>query len=128
MQTSQAIARLAGPVLCAVGLGMLINRMNYRVLAGQALATYPFIYLSGLLALIAGLAILNLHSAWTSDWRSLITALGWLLSGVGVFRIVAPQFVVFVGTAVISHEGFFTGAGIVLLALGGFLTMKSYAA
>ena len=26
MQTSQAIARLAGPVLCAVGLGMLINQ------------------------------------------------------------------------------------------------------
>ena len=38
------------------------------------------------------------------------------------------QFVNFVGTATVAHAGFFTGAGIVLLALGGFLTFKGYAA
>lgn len=127
MQKSQAIARLIGPVFGAVGLGMLTNGATYRVMGGQFLATYPFIYFSGILFLITGLAILNVHNVWTPDWRSVITVLGWLLCISGVFRILAPQLVVFLGMAVLAHSGFFVGAGIVLLALGGFLTFKGYA-
>jgi hypothetical protein len=127
MQKSQAIARLIGPVFCAIGIGMLTNQATYRTMAGQFLAGFPFIYISGVLALVAGLAILNMHNVWTRDWRSLITALGWVMSAVGVYRIVAPQFVNFVGTSVLMHDGFFTGAGIVLLAIGGFLSFKGYA-
>jgi hypothetical protein len=127
MHKSQAIARLIGPVLCAIGLGMLTNGATYQVMAGQFLATYPFIYFSGILILVAGLLILNNHHVWTPDWRSVITVLGWLMCIGGVFRILAPQLVVFLGTAVLAHNGFFVGAGIVLLAFGGFLTFKGYA-
>jgi hypothetical protein len=127
MQESQAIARLVGPVLGAVGLGMLTNGATYRVMGEQFLATYPFIYFSGILALVAGLAILNIHHVWTPDWRSLVNALGWLMCIGGVFRILAPQLVVFLGTAVLAQSGFFIGASIFLLALGGFLTFKGYA-
>ncbi len=128
MQKSQFIARLTGPVFCAIGIGMLANQTVYRQMAGQFLAGYPFIYFSGILALVGGLAILNAHPDWTRDWRSAITLLGWLMTMVGVYRIIAPQFVNFIGTTVVAHSGFFTGAGIVLLALGGFLTFKGYAA
>jgi hypothetical protein len=127
MHKSQAIARLIGPVLCAIGLGMLTNGATYHVMAGQFLATYPFIYFSGILILVAGLLILNNHHVWTPDWRSVITVLGWLMCIGGVFRILAPQLVVFLGTAVLAHNGFFVGTGIVLLAFGGFLTFKGYA-
>jgi hypothetical protein len=128
MQTSQSIARLMGPVLSVIGIGMLTNQATYREMAGQFLAGYPLIYFSGILALPAGLAILNAHHVWTRDWRSQFTLLGWVLAMAGSFRIIAPQFVNFVGTAALAHEGFFVGAGIVLLALGGFLTFKGYAA
>jgi hypothetical protein len=128
MQTSQFIARLTGPVFCAIGIGLLSNQTTYREMAGQFLAGYPFIYFSGILALVGGLAILNAHHDWTRDWRSLITLMGWTMSIVGVYRIIAPQFVNFIGTGVVAHSGFFTGAGIVMLALGSFLTFKGYAA
>ena len=128
MQTSQAIARLSGPVFSAIGIGMLTNQAVYREMGGQFLNGYPFIYFSGILALVGGLAILNAHHVWTPDWRGLITAIGWLMTIGGTFRIIAPQFVNFLGTAILVHEGFFPGAGIVLLALGGFLTFKGYAA
>jgi len=127
MQTSQAIARLVGPVFSAIGIGMLANDATYRQMAAQFLAGYPFIYFSGILALVGGLAILNTHPDWTRDWRSAITLLGWLMTMVGVYRIIAPQFASFIGTSVVAHDGFFTGAGIVLLGLGGFLTFKGYA-
>jgi uncharacterized membrane protein len=124
--SSQTIARLVGPVLVMIGVGMLANGPTYRVMAGQFLAILPLIYFSGILMLVAGLAILNAHPQWTSDWRSVVTAVGWILTCVGAFRIMAPQFANFIATAVVANGGFFTGAGVVLLALGGFISFKGY--
>jgi hypothetical protein len=126
MQKSQQIARLIGPVLCTIGIAFLVNPDAYRHIAEQFLATSAYIYISGVLLLTAGLAILNAHPLWTADWRSLITLAGWLATTAGVWRILAPNFVPFVGAAIIAHPNFFFGAGIVLLALGGFLTFKGY--
>ena len=84
------------------------------------------IWAFGLLALTGGLYILNVHNLWTRDWRAVITAIGLVLTCVGAFRIIAPQFATFISTAVITSAGFFTGLGIVLIALGAFLTFKGY--
>jgi hypothetical protein len=128
MHQSLTIARLVGPVLAAIGIGMLANQATYREMAAQFFGGLPFIYFSGILALLAGLYILNVHNLWTRDWRSLITAVGWFMTCVGVFRILAPQFAVFVGGGIVAASGFFIGAGVVLLALGGFITFKGYVA
>ena len=107
---------------------MLANGATYRQMAAQFLSAYPFIYFFGVLALVSGLAILNVHHAWTADWRSAITLIGWLLTCIGAFRIVAPQFVVFVAGSLLTQQGFFWGAGIVFLAFGSFITFKGYVA
>ncbi|HSP49095.1 MAG TPA: hypothetical protein VLN61_02715 [Pseudolabrys sp.] len=113
--------------MAAVGIGMLVNQATYRE-AAQFVGGLPFIYFSGILALVTGLYILNVHNVWAPDWRSAVTAVGWLLTCVGAFRIVAPQFSSFVASAIIANGGFFIGAGIVLLGIGGFITFKSYVA
>jgi hypothetical protein len=128
MQKSLIIARLVGPVLSAIGIGMLVNQPSYREMAAQFFGGLPFIYFSGILALVGGLYILNVHNIWTRDWRSLVTAVGWVLTCVGAFRIIAPQFATFVASALIASAGFFTGLGIFLLAVGGFITFKGYMA
>ena len=126
MQPSIIIARLLGPLLATVGIGMLTNTETYRIIGQQFLSTYAIIYLSGIIILSFGLTILNVHNVWTRDWRSLITLIGWIFTTAGVWRIIAPQFVPFVGGAILANHGFFTGAGVVLLALGGFITYKGY--
>jgi hypothetical protein len=126
MQNSLVIARLIGPLFSTIGIGMLVNTDTYRQIGQQFLGSYAIIYLSGLVVLLIGLSILNAHSNWTADWRSTITAVGWVLTLAGVWRIIAPQFVPFVGGAILSNHNFFVGAGIVLLALGGFITFKGY--
>ncbi len=128
MQQSLTIARLAGPVLAAIGIGMLANQATYREMATQFLSGLPFIYFSGVLMLVAGLHILNVHNVWTPDWRSAVTAIGWVLTGVGAFRIVAPQFANFIATGLIANAGFFTALGIGLVVFGGFITFKGYVA
>ena len=126
MQKSHLIARLIGPVLCTIGIAMLINPETFRQIAQEFLVTPAFLYITGVLLLVAGLAILNAHPLWTPDWRSLVTLLGWMATVTGVWRILAPQFIPFVAQAILAHEHFFIGVGVVLLAIGGFLTFKGY--
>ena len=126
MMPSLFIARLIGPVFAVIGIGMLTNNAAYRVIGELFLGNFAIIYVSGILVLTAGLTILNLHNQWTRDWRSVITAIGWIFCTAGVWRIIAPQLVPFVGTAILTSSGFFTGAGIVLLALGSFIAFKGY--
>jgi hypothetical protein len=76
MHQSLTIARLVGPVLSAIGIGMLANQATYREMAAQFLGGLAFIYFSGVLMLVARLAILNAHPVWTRDWRSTVTAIG----------------------------------------------------
>jgi len=126
MERTQLIARLAGPVFCAIGIGMLTNQGVYREMAGQFLAAYPFIYFSGILILLAGLLILNSHNIWTKDWRISVTLLGWAMCAIGAFRLIAPQFVAYIGGGMFTGNSFFIGVGAVFLALGGFFTFKGY--
>jgi hypothetical protein len=128
MQASLIIARLLGPLFATIGVGMLVNGETYYQIGQQFLSTSALIYLSGIMVLLFGLAILNFHHRWTRDWRSVITAIGFIFTIAGTWRLIAPNFVPFVGRNILNNPGFFTGAGIVLIALGGFLIFKGYVA
>src|SRR5712692_4192960 len=91
MQTSIYLAKLIGPVFLAVGLGLLLNAATYRKLAEEFLASTALVYLSGVLLMTAGTALLLAHNVWTADWRVLITLLGWLAAIGGAARIIVPQ-------------------------------------
>ena len=60
MDRSLFLARLMGPTFVAIALGMLINLGMYESMIAEALHTGIVFYLSGLLSLLAGLAIVNL--------------------------------------------------------------------
>jgi hypothetical protein len=124
---SVIIARLVGPLFATVGVGMLTNTETYRQIAQQYLSNPAIIYFSGVLILLIGLAILNSYNAWTRDWRSTITFIGWLMTVVGVWRIIAPQFIPFVAGTVIGNKLFFITFGVIMLTLGGVVTYKGYA-
>lgn len=126
MQTSHLIARIAGPVMAVIGIGALINGAAYNDISRQLLGNSALVALSGILGLTAGLAILNAHPRWTADWRSLVTALGWVLTVMGVFRVFAPDLVRFIGAT--SNPRFVTVLAILFLGVGSVLTFKGYVA
>jgi hypothetical protein len=87
MQPAVFIARLIGPAFVAVGLGMLANGRFYTALILESVYSPMLIYFSGLLALVSGLAILNLHRSWTG-WPVVITIIAWLMVIGGTIRLV----------------------------------------
>jgi hypothetical protein len=128
MQRSIYLAKLIGPVMAAIGVGMLLNSAVFRILAQQFLSSYALIFLAGLITLFAGIALVLAHNVWTPDWRVIITILGWLGVIGGALRIIAPNLVVRIGGAVIGHAGaMFIFAGFALLALGCVLSYFGYA-
>jgi hypothetical protein len=113
-----------GPTFVAIALGMLINLGMYESMIAKALHTGIVFYLSGLLSLLAGLAIVNLHNMWRADWRVIITVMGWLMTIGGIIRIVLPQFAVAVGSTIYGGRTSTIVAALIVGALGAFLSFK----
>jgi hypothetical protein len=127
MQTSLYLAKLIGPTLVVIGIGMLINRDGYRDMAREFLGSRALIYIAGILAFIPGLAMVLAHNVWAADWRIVITILGWLALIGGAFRILFPQEVTRIGTRAIKNPNTMLIGGVVTLALGAILCFFGYA-
>ena len=126
MPTSIFLARLIGPLFLAVGVGLLVNTTVYRKLAEEALRSHALIYISGVLTMTAGLAIVLTHSVWTADWRVLITVLGWLATIGGAVRIVCPQRIEAIGHRMLARPAAMKVGGGVWLAVGALLCFFGY--
>ena len=126
MDRSLFLARLMGPTFAAIALGMLINLGMYESMIAEALHPGILFYLSGLLSLLAGLAIINLHNTWRADWRVIVTVLGWLMTIGGVIRIVAPQVAIAIGSTIYSGRASTVVAALIVGTLGAFLSFKGY--
>jgi hypothetical protein len=126
MKSTRVAARLLGGMLFISGAGILLNSDGYRATADEFLHGVGLIYMTGIMALLAGLAIVNLHNVWTKDWRTLVTLIGWFAVGDGTLRVTAPQFIARFDAWYIAQPGFLIGSGFIVLALGAFLSFKGY--
>ena len=126
MQESIVLARLLGPVLLVMGIGMLLDPRGYRAMAEEFLASRALIYISGLIALVTGLVIINFHNRWAFGWPVIITIVGWLSLIGGVVRLLAPDRVKRIGAAFLDKPETMRIAGIVVVALGAILSIAGY--
>ena len=130
MTNSTFISRLMGPVLLFMGIGAVIGLLGkfpegyigmLREMNNQS-ATI----ILGMFALLAGLAIVNTHNLWVSDWRVIITILGWLAIVRGALSLLFPNKMYGIGEAILaSRSGSMIGA-VIVLVLGGTLSWMGY--
>ena len=118
MSNSLFLARLIGPVMLVVGLAVFANPRGFREMAEEFLASRALMFLSGLILMPAGLAIVLAHNIWAADWRVLITLLGWLAAIGGALRLFGPLFVLKAGHAMLNKPYFTSIAAAVWVALG----------
>src|SRR5947199_3977581 len=117
MTTSVFLARLIGPVLLVVGIAVFLNQRAFRDMAEEFLASRALLFLSGLLVMPMGLAIVLTHNVWTADWRVLITLFGWLNAIGGAVRLAAPDTVMRTGRALLRQPYFLPVAAATWIAL-----------
>jgi hypothetical protein len=129
MQRSIFLAKLIGPFFAVCGVALIFNADAFRAIGDEIVKSPALIYIAGVLALVTGLAIVNTHNEWTADWRVAITLLGWLCVVAGIIRLVFPRAVAAFGVSIVAivSNGWIVGEGVVILALGAWLSFKGYA-
>jgi hypothetical protein len=126
MQASIFLAKLIGPVLLAGAVGLFANATAYRAMAREFLQSPALIYLSGLLTMTAGVAIVLTHNVWVADWPVLITILGWLAAIGGAARIILPAQVRSIGETMLKSQATLMVGGAIWLAIGALLCFVGY--
>lgn len=128
MDTSLFLARLIGPMLVVIAIGLLARQEPWRAMAGDFLASRPLLFLSGFLTLLGGLAIVNTHNIWTGGWPIIVTLLGWLAVIGGTARMLFPNEVAGIGRSMLANTTALTAAGAVEGLIGLWLCYVGYLA
>ncbi len=128
MQTSIFIAKLLGPILVVIGLAGLINYGRFKRLALEFIESDAMIFLSGIITLPTGLAIVNTHNVWAADWPLIITLFGWIAVFAGIVRIALPDPLRALGRSMIENKTYFLVSCAGWALLGAFLSYQAYLA
>ena len=126
MDTSIFLARLLGPTMLVMGLGLLVNRSSYRTLSLEVLDSRALLFIAGLIAFVGGLAIVLTHNVWVAGWPVIITIFGWASLFAGIVRIVFSDWVARVGRRAIDSQGFLLFGIVLYLGLGAWLSYADY--
>ncbi len=126
MSTSIFLAKLIGPFFLIVAAALLINQSQFRLLTDEFMRSPALVFLTGLIVLPVGLAIVLTHNVWTADWRVLITVLGWLTVFKGAIRLLAPQQTLNVGRTFLAKPNVITIGAAIWLVIGAVLCFYGY--
>ena len=126
MQTSLFLARLIGPVMLVMGLAVFANPRGFRGMSEEFLASRALTFLSGLLIMPAGLAIVLTHNIWAVDGRVMITMFGWANLIGGAIRLAAPAYVMQTGRAMLKRPYFIPIAAAVWVVAGALFCLFGF--
>jgi hypothetical protein len=126
MEVSFFLAKLIGPVFFVMGVAVLVNPRRTRQLGREFVDSEALIFLSGVITLPVGLAIVIVHNVWVIGWPVIITVIGWLAMLAGVARMLAFDRIRSIGRAMIERTSLFGVSGIVMAALRAYLAYVGY--
>jgi hypothetical protein len=86
------------------------------------------LYLSALLGLIAGIALVLAHNVWAADWRVIITLIGWISIVDSASWILFPQQLRQLYEPLMTNPNLALYGGLITLAAGAVLSYVGYAA
>jgi hypothetical protein len=110
VQASIFLARPLGAIFLLPSVFILTN--------SRAVGSMTLIYLFGLVDFAAGLAIVLTHNVWVTNWRVLITLIGWLMLMRGAVRIAAPDQIKGYAAKVIRNQRIYPVTGAVAVIFG----------
>jgi hypothetical protein len=124
--TSIFLAKLIGPFFLLVGLSLLVNQAQFGIIANEFLQSPALVFLTGLIILPAGLAVVLTHNVWAADWRVLITLLGWLSLISGIIRLLVPKRALDVGRRLYARPNVLHVSAAIWLVVGAVLSFYGY--
>lgn len=125
MDLSLFLAQLLGLYLVIVCLAALYHRDIVAVLVKEIGSNTSVLLFSGTIHIILGLLVILSHNIWSTDWRVLITVLGWITLAKGIIRLFFPHKVLIWGSRVASGPTH-TALVVVFLCVGVYLALIGF--
>ena len=91
MELSLFLAKVLGLYLLIVCVALLVKRKMWLSMVEKLADSIPLMVVSGAFTLILGLALVVSHNVWTTDWRVIVTLLGWATIVKGMLRLFFPE-------------------------------------
>ncbi len=125
MELSLFLAKLFGLYLLTVAVLWVVRGEAISKVLEEFFASRPMLFLSGLLALAVGIAMVIGHPVWELNWRGLITLIGYLSIAKGIARIGYPEVPQKAVGFLLKGNAAWIWIGIILV-LGGYLTWVGF--
>ena len=120
------IAKLIGPILLVMAIVSLMDVKGLQEMARDFLKDRALIYVTGVLAMLAGLAIVNNHNYWIADWPVIISLFGWAMTIGGAIRIALPSAARRIGGAMLENPALIRVSGVAWAFIGAFVSYNGY--
>lgn len=126
MELSLFLAKLFGIYLLTMAVLLAVRGEVFARAVEEFFASRALLFLSGVIALVIGIAMAVGHSVWELNWRGVITLVGYLSIAKGVARIGFPEVPPRVaGRLMNSAKSRWLWSGLLAL-LGGYLTWAGF--
>jgi uncharacterized membrane protein HdeD (DUF308 family) len=125
MEISYLLARILGITLIVLFSAVLINQDFYKGMWHDVTKHPISLVLSGIILLICGLIIINVHNIWHANWQGLITLIGWLFTLAGISRIVIPNVILRFARRM-ENNITFNLLSVIMLLIGIYLTYMGF--
>lgn len=128
MMMSVMLAKLLGPLLLIVGLGVLMNPSYIPAMIDE-IATgkqQTLLFISGFFTTICGLLLVLAHNFWVANWSVIITILAWLTLVKGATIMLFPRWSMALTVAFKGKSGLFAVWGVVAVILGLVLSYYGF--
>jgi hypothetical protein len=126
METSIFLAKLIGPMMLVMGIFVVFNPQRIQAIGREFLDSDALIFLSGVITLPVGIAIVITHNIWEADWRTVITFFGWVAVFAGIARMILPDPIKQLGETMLENKFMITPPGALMMILGAFLSYHGY--
>lgn len=127
MELSLFLAKVIGLYLVIVALLLLFNKRGVRYLF-DIYQNPEAVFLTGVVELFLGLALVVSHNTWTWNFQVIITVVGWTLLVRGLGRVAFPERTVRMLERFKTQKALMTILLIVVGVIGAYLAYMGFTA
>lgn len=104
MDLSVLVAKIIAVIYIASGAAVLIGTVKISDIVKEYEKSPALIFLSGCMAIIFGMILVNYHNVWVKNWTVLITIISWVILIEGIVVVIMPASLLYMKNFIIKSR------------------------
>ena len=104
MDLSVLVAKIIAVIYIASGAAVLIGTVKISDIVKEYEKSPVLIFLSGVMAIIFGMILVNYHNVWVKNWTVLITIISWVILIEGIVVVIMPASLLYMKNFIIESR------------------------